>query len=123
MLQGYSEPRLKSPTGKFHSHYNYLICDYKLSLPQMLNDLLHALSITVVSILALTTGNPVYQILTKGAWRKLPVSRLFSSMAPDPTFAFVGGPCCPTLDFVFGIFFGIRIMFNIFNSDIRYIDV
>jgi hypothetical protein len=23
----------------------------------------------------------------------------YSSMAPDPTFAFVGGPCCPTLDF------------------------
>jgi hypothetical protein len=21
-------------------------------------------------------------------------------MAPDPTFAFVEGPCCPTLDFV-----------------------
>jgi hypothetical protein len=24
----------------------------------------------------------------------------YSSAAPDPTFAFVGGPCCPTLDFV-----------------------
>jgi hypothetical protein len=23
----------------------------------------------------------------------------YSSKAPDPTFAFVGGPCCPTLDF------------------------
>jgi hypothetical protein len=25
----------------------------------------------------------------------------YSSAAPDPTFAFVGGLCCPTLDFVF----------------------
>ena len=24
----------------------------------------------------------------------------YSSMAPDPAFAFVEGPCCPTLDFV-----------------------
>jgi hypothetical protein len=24
----------------------------------------------------------------------------FSFATPDPTFAFVGGPCCPTLDFV-----------------------
>ena len=24
----------------------------------------------------------------------------YSSAAPDPTFAFVEGPCCPTLDFV-----------------------
>jgi hypothetical protein len=31
------------------------------------------------------------------------------SAAPDPTFAFVGGPCCPTLDFV--IAFRIMIAF------------
>jgi hypothetical protein len=33
----------------------------------------------------------------------------FSSATPDPTFAFVGGPCCPTLDFV--IAFWIMITF------------
>jgi hypothetical protein len=33
----------------------------------------------------------------------------YSSAAPDPTFAFVGGPCCPTLDFV--IAFWIMIAF------------
>jgi hypothetical protein len=33
-----------------------------------------------------------------------------SSAAPDPTFAFVGGPCCPTLDFV--IAFWITIVFH-----------
>jgi hypothetical protein len=33
----------------------------------------------------------------------------YSSVAPDPTFAFVGGPCCPTLDFV--IAFWITIAF------------
>ena len=32
-------------------------------------------------------------------------------MAPDPTFAFVGGPCCPTLDFV--CVFWTMITFNI----------
>jgi hypothetical protein len=33
----------------------------------------------------------------------------YSSTAPDPTFAFVGDPCCPTLDFV--IAFWIMITF------------
>jgi hypothetical protein len=33
----------------------------------------------------------------------------YSSAAPDPTLAFVGGPCCPTLDFV--IAFWIMIAF------------
>ena len=30
----------------------------------------------------------------------------YSSMAPDPTFGFVGGPCCPTLDVVY-LFLGL----------------
>jgi hypothetical protein len=33
----------------------------------------------------------------------------YSSAAPDPTFTFVGGPCCPTLDVV--IAFWIMIAF------------
>jgi hypothetical protein len=33
----------------------------------------------------------------------------FSSAAPDPTFAFVGNPCYPTLDFTFA--FWIMIIF------------
>jgi hypothetical protein len=42
----------------------------------------------------------------------------YSSMAPDPTLALVGGPCCPTLDFVY-FFFVITITFNILlNSPI-----
>ena len=37
----------------------------------------------------------------------------YSSMAPDLTFAFVGGPCCLTLDFVYlFFFFWIMITFN-----------
>jgi hypothetical protein len=63
-----------------------------------------------VSILTLTTGNPVYLILTKvqgGCDRS--AEDAYSSMAPDPTFAFVGGPCCLTHDFVFAIW--IMIMF------------
>jgi hypothetical protein len=64
MLQGYNESRLESPFHKFCSRYNELVCDYKLSLVHMLNDLFHTLCLTVVSILALTTGNPVYIIST-----------------------------------------------------------
>jgi hypothetical protein len=32
MLQGYNESRLKSSFRIFYSHYNDLVCDYKLSL-------------------------------------------------------------------------------------------
>jgi hypothetical protein len=56
------------------------------------------------------------------ARRVWPVSRgcLYSSIAPDPTFAFVRGPCCPMLDFVFA--FWIMITFNTFvNFVIWYI--
>jgi hypothetical protein len=31
----------------------------------------------------------------------------YFSEAPDPTFTFVGGPCCPTLDFVIAFWFTI----------------
>jgi hypothetical protein len=43
----------------------------------------------------------------------------YSSMAPDPTFSFVGGPCYPTLDFecVFSLFW-IMITFKTY----QYID-
>jgi hypothetical protein len=74
MLQGYDESRLKSSFRKFYSRYNDLVCDYNLSLAHMLN-LSHTLCYTVVSILALTTGNPVYLILIRGARRVWPVSR------------------------------------------------
>jgi hypothetical protein len=40
MLQGYNESRLKSSFRKFYGRYNGLVCDYKLSLAHMLNDLL-----------------------------------------------------------------------------------
>jgi hypothetical protein len=40
MLQGY-ECRLKSSFCNFYSRYNDLICDYRLSLAHMLNDLFH----------------------------------------------------------------------------------
>jgi hypothetical protein len=57
-----------------------------------------------VSILALTTGNPVYLISTKahgGCDRS--AEDAYSSMALDPTFAFVGGPCCFKLNFLFAL--------------------
>jgi hypothetical protein len=41
MLQGYNECRLKSSFCKIYGRYNDLICDYKLSLVHMLNDLFH----------------------------------------------------------------------------------
>jgi hypothetical protein len=39
------------------------------------------------------------------------VRNAYSSTTPDSTFAFIGGPCCPTLDFV--IVFWIMITFYI----------
>ena len=43
MLQGYNESRLKSPFRKFYGRYNDLVCDYKLPLAQMLDDLFHTI--------------------------------------------------------------------------------
>ena len=43
MLQGYNESRLKSSFRKFYGRYNDLVCDYKLSLAHMLNDLFHTI--------------------------------------------------------------------------------
>jgi hypothetical protein len=43
MLQGYNESRLKSSFRKFYGRYIDLVCDYKLSLAYMLNDLFHTL--------------------------------------------------------------------------------
>jgi hypothetical protein len=101
MLQPYNESRLKSPFRKFYGRYNDLVCNYKLSLAHMLNDLFHTICKTVICILALTTDNPVYLISTKGQGGcDRSADDAYSSAAPDPTFSFVGGPCCPTLDFV-----------------------
>jgi hypothetical protein len=43
MLQGYNESRLESSFRKFYGRYNDLVCDYKLSLAHMLNDLFHTI--------------------------------------------------------------------------------
>jgi hypothetical protein len=43
MLQDYNESRLKSSFCKFYGRYNDLVCDYKLSLTHMLNDLFHTI--------------------------------------------------------------------------------
>jgi hypothetical protein len=43
MLQGYNESRLKSSFRKFCGHYNDLVCDYKLSLAHMLDNLFHTI--------------------------------------------------------------------------------
>jgi hypothetical protein len=40
-------------------------------------------------------------------------------MAPDPTFAFVGGPWCPTLDFVIAFWIMIYVS-HIVNFAILY---
>jgi hypothetical protein len=53
---------------------NDLVCDYKLSLALMLNDLFHPLCQTAISILTLTMGNPVHLISIKGRRRVWPVS-------------------------------------------------
>jgi hypothetical protein len=43
MLQGYNESRLKLSFWKFYGRYNDLVCDYKLPLAHMLNDLFHTM--------------------------------------------------------------------------------
>jgi hypothetical protein len=43
MFQGYNESRLKSSFPKFYGRYNDLLCEYKLSPAQMLNDLFHTI--------------------------------------------------------------------------------
>jgi hypothetical protein len=75
VLQGYNESRLKSSFCNFYSRCNDLVCDYKLPLAHMLNDLFHTFCSTVISILALTIGNHLYIISTQGAWRVWPVCR------------------------------------------------
>jgi hypothetical protein len=62
MLRGYNESSL-TPSFHKYGHYNNLF-DYKLTLSRMLNDLFHTFRWTVVLLLTLTTGNPVYLILT-----------------------------------------------------------
>jgi hypothetical protein len=44
-----------------------------------------------------------------------------SSAAPDPTFAFVGGPCFPTLDFA--IAFWITIVFYTLLTSLFYCSI
>jgi hypothetical protein len=43
ILHGYNESRLKASFRKFCGRYNDLVCDYKLSLAYMLNDLFHTI--------------------------------------------------------------------------------
>jgi hypothetical protein len=74
-LQGYNEFRSKLSFCKFYGRYQDLVCDCKLSLAHMLDDLFHTICSTVIPILALTTDKPVYLISTKGKRRVWPVSR------------------------------------------------
>jgi hypothetical protein len=43
MLQGYNESCLKSSFRKFYSRYNDLVCDFKSSLANILNNLIHTI--------------------------------------------------------------------------------
>jgi hypothetical protein len=74
-LQGYNESCLKSSFRKFYGHSNDIVCHYKLSLAHILNDLFHTLCYTINSILASTTGNPVYLLSLEGSQQVWPVSR------------------------------------------------
>jgi hypothetical protein len=69
MLLVYDESRLKSSFRKFYSRYNDLVCEYKLSLAHMLNDLFHTLCYIDCRFHTVMTCNPVYLISTKGARR------------------------------------------------------
>jgi hypothetical protein len=69
ILQGYNESRLKSSFRKFYGRYNDLVCEYKLPLARVLDDLFHAIGLTVIPMLALAAGDPVFLISAKGTRR------------------------------------------------------
>jgi hypothetical protein len=43
LLQSYNESRLKSSFRTFYGRHNDLVCEYKLSLAHMLDDLFHTI--------------------------------------------------------------------------------
>jgi hypothetical protein len=85
----------------------------------MLNNLFHALCYTVVCILALTTGNPVYLISTKGARWVWPVSRGCLFLLGTWSYLRIFRVrVAPTLDFVFT--FWIMITFDTLLTSLFY---
>jgi hypothetical protein len=75
-----------------------------------MSHMFHSLSYTVISILALRTGDPIYLISVRPPCYRSS-DDAYSSMVhvPGLTYSFVGGLCCPTLDFVgfFLVFLGV----------------
>jgi hypothetical protein len=67
MLQGYRESHLESSFRKFYGRYYDLVCNCRLSLAHVLNNLFHTICWTVVPMLALATGDPVCLVSTGGA--------------------------------------------------------
>jgi hypothetical protein len=55
------------------------------------------------------------------SWCDQSAEDAYSSMVPDPTFAFVGGPWCPTLDFVIAFWIMIYLS-HIVHFAILYLD-
>jgi hypothetical protein len=49
---------------KLYGRYNVIVFNYKVLLAHILNDLFHALCLTIVSILVLTTCNPLHLMST-----------------------------------------------------------
>jgi hypothetical protein len=105
-VQGYNESRLKSSLRKFYGRYNDLVCDYKLSLAHMLDDLFHSVYWTAIQYWLWRRVIPYtwFRLRAHGG-RDRSAEDAYPSWAPDPTFAFDRGLCCPTLDFVIKITF------------------
>jgi hypothetical protein len=97
VLQGYNESRLKSPFCIFYSRYNDFF-KIKIITAHMLN-MSYTGCITVIVLLALVTGNPVYLISTKGSEQVWPVSRVCLLLHGIRCHLCIC-PCCPTLDLV-----------------------
>jgi hypothetical protein len=98
---------INSPFRKFYGRYNDIVCDNKLSLSHMLNCLIVSYSLLDCCFLfALPMGNPVCRPnFNWGARRMWQASGecLLLRGTWSFTFAFVGGLCCLTLDFVFAL--------------------
>ena len=98
----------KRTTKLSHTYYVYHLytCNGELVLCIYMFFSVFGKNDIVIFLVDLTTGNPVYYISTKSSRWVRPVSRRFLLLHGTWSYLrFIGGPCCPTLDFVYFFFF------------------
>jgi hypothetical protein len=107
--EGYNKSRLKSSFRKFYSRNDDLVTNYHWPTCWM---------ICFIQFVRLTFPYWPWRRVIPHTWFRLRVhvgcdrsaEDAYSSMAPDPNFAFVGGPCCPIFDFVIAFWIMIYVL-------------